>query len=192
MANNQLKQQKVEKNNPVVWIANWDGGPKGLASVNNANLNQAVIRQLNEATFNLFSNDFINYAQGLILCMNQAGVLNRFFTTGGSPATTGIYTGISSSIIFKCVRMPAEFKDKKNILSSPYDYGEKLILGVTFEDPNSLGGNATAQFPKGTTPFASNVQNGRRMIPVYRDLNIRGRCLRGSGSSTGTSIGVWS
>ena len=30
------------------------------------------------------------------------------------------------------------------------------------------------------------------MITVYRDLNIKGRCLKGSGASTGSSIGVWS
>ena len=182
MANNQLKQQKVERNNPVVWIANWDGGPKGLASVNNVGLNNAVIRQLGGPTFNLFTNDFINYAQGVILCVNQSGVLNKFFVPGAGTATGGIYTGISGSIIFKCVRMPGEFKEKKNILSSFYDYGEKLILGVTFEDPNSLVGNQTPQIPNGAQAYASNVKGGRRMIAVYRDLNIRGRCLKGSGT----------
>ena len=201
MANNQLKQQKVERNNPVVWIADWNGSNKGLESIKNANLSAAVIRQLGLPTANLFLDNFINYKEGVILGMNQAGVLNKFFEreTGRTPA--GIFVGIASSIVFKCVRMPGEFKEQKNILSSAYAYGEKLILGVAFEDPNSLIGNQTSQtsqtpqivqIPNGAQASASNVKGGRRMITVYRDLNIKGRCLKGSGASTGSSIGVWS
>ena len=192
MANNQLKQQKVERNNPVVWIADWNGSNKGLGSVKNEYLSAAVIRQLGVPTSNLFLDNFINYTEGVILCMNQAGVLNKFFATGAGTIRGGIYTGIASSIIFKCVRMPGEFKNQKNILSSAYAYGEKLILGVTFEDQNSLVGNQTSQVPKGATASTSNVTGGKRMITVYRDLNIKGRCLKGSGASTGNSIGVWS
>ena len=88
--------------------------------------------------------------------------------------------------------MPGEFKNQKNILSSTYAYGEKLILGVTFEDQNSLVGNQTSQVPKGAVASTSNVTGGKRMITVYRDTNIKGRCLKGSGASTGSSIGVWS
>ena len=116
MANNQLKQQKVERNNPVVWIADWNGSNKGLGSVKNADLSAAVIRQLGVPTSNLFLDNFINYTEGVILCMNQAGVLNKFFDTGAGTIRGGIYTGIASSIIFKCVRMPGEFKEQKNIL----------------------------------------------------------------------------
>ena len=192
MANNQLKQQKVERNNPVVWIADWNGGNKGLGSVQNQYLSAAVIRQLGVPTSNLFLDNFINYTEGVILCMNQAGVLNKFFATSTRTTGAGIFTGIASSIIFKCVRMPGEFKNQKNILSSAYAYGEKLILGVTFEDQNSLVGNQTSQVPKGATASTSNVTGGKRMITVYRDLNIKGRCLKGSGASTGNSIGVWS
>jgi hypothetical protein len=192
MANNQLKQQKVEKNNPVVWIADWNGGNKGLGTVKNAFLSAAVIRQLGVPTSNLFLDNFINYTEGVILCMNQAGVLNKFFETATGTTGAGIFTGIASSVIFKCVRMPGEFKNQKNILSSAYAYGEKLILGVTFEDQNSLVGNQTAQVPKGAQASSINVSGGRRMITVYRDLNIKGRCLKGSGASTGNSIGVWS
>ena len=193
MANNQLKQQKVERNHPVVWIADWNGSNKGLESIKNANLSAAVIRQLGLPTANLFLDNFINYKEGVILCMNQAGVLNKFFDTGAGTIRGGIYTGIASSIIFKCVRMPGEFKNQKNILSSTYAYGEKLILGVTFEDQNSLVGNQTSQVPKGAAASTlSNVTGGKRMITVYRDLNIKGRCLKGSGASTGNSIGVWS
>lgn len=193
MANNQLKQQKVERNNPVVWIADWNGSNKGLGSVQNQYLSAAVIRQLGVPTSNLFLDNFINYTEGVILCMNQAGVLNKFFATGAGTIRGGIYTGIASSIIFKCVRMPGEFKNQKNILSSTYAYGEKLILGVTFEDQNSLVGNQTSQVPKGAAASTlSNVTGGKRMITVYRDLNIKGRCLKGSGASTGSSIGVWS
>ena len=192
MANNQLKQQKVERNNPVVWIADWNGSNKGLGSVQNQYLSAAVIRQLGVPTSNLFLDNFINYTEGVILCMNQAGVLNKFFATGAGTIRGGIYTGIASSIIFKCVRMPGEFKNQKNILSSAYAYGEKLILGVTFEDQNSLVGNQTSQVPKGAVASTSNVTGGKRMITVYRDLNIKGRCLKGSGASTGSSIGVWS
>ena len=192
MANNQLKQQKVEKNNPVVWIADWNGSNKGLESIKNAYLSAAVIRQLGLPTANLFLDNFINYKEGVILGMNQGGVLNKFFATGTAGGATGIYRGISDSVVFKCVRMPGEFKDQKNILSSPYAYGEKLILGVTFEDPNSLIGNKTAQIPNGAAASASNVKGTSRMITVYRDLNIKGRSLKGSGASTGNSIGVWS
>ena len=192
MANNQLKQQKVERNNPVVWIADWNGSNKGLGSVQNQYLSAAVIRQLGVPTSNLFLDNFINYTEGVILCMNQAGVLNKFFATGAGTIRGGIYTGIASSIIFKCVRMPGEFKNQKNILSSAYAYGEKLILGVTFEDQNSLVGNQTSQVPKGAVASTSNVTGGKRMITVYRDTNIKGRCLKGSGASTGSSIGVWS
>jgi len=192
MANNQLKQQKVEKNNPVVWIADWNGSNKGLGSVQNQYLSAAVIRQLGLATANLFLDNFINYKQGVILGMNQAGVLNKFFERRTGATAAGIFVGIASSIVFKCVRMPGEFKDQKNILSSPYAYGEKLILGVTFEDQNSLVGNQTPQIPNGAAASASNVRGTSRMITVYRDLNIKGRCLKGSGASTGSSIGVWS
>jgi hypothetical protein len=196
MANNQLKQQKVEKNNPVVWIADWNGSNKGLGTVKNEYLSAAVIRQLGLSTANLFLDNFINYKEGVILGMNQAGVLNKFFERRTGTTAAGIFVGIASSIVFKCVRMPGEFKDQKNILSSPYAYGEKLILGVTFEDPNSLVGNQTTQVPpqvpNGAAASVSNVTGGRRMITVYRDLNIQGRCLKGSGASTGNSIGVWS
>jgi len=192
MANNQLKQQKVEKNNPVVWIADWNGSNKGLGSVQNQYLSAAVIRQLGVPTSNLFLDNFINYTEGVILCMNQSGVLNKFFETATRTTGAGIFTGIASSVIFKCVRMPGEFKNQKNILSSAYAYGEKLILGVTFEDQNSLMGNQIAQVPKGAQASSINVSGGRRMITVYRDLNIKGRCLKGSGASTGSSIGVWS
>lgn len=192
MANNQLKQQKVEKNNPVVWVCDWNGSNKGLGSIKNPYLSQAVIKQLGLTTSNFFLDDFINYKEGVILCMNQGGVLNKFFTVGTPSGNTGIYRGISDSIVFKCVRMPGEFKNQKNILSSAYAYGEKLILGVTFEDPNSLVGNQTAQIPNNASAFKSNVRGGTRMITVYRDLNIKGRSLKGSGTSTGSSIGVWS
>jgi len=198
MANNQLKQQKVEKNNPVVWIADWNGSNKGLGSVKNEYLSAAVIRQLGLPTANLFLDNFINYKEGVILGMNQAGVLNKFFERRTGITAAGIFVGIASSIVFKCVRMPGEFKDQKNILSSPYAYGEKLILGVTFEDPNSflLKEDKTPQIPpqipNGAAASVSNVTGGRRMITVYRDLNIKGRCLKGSGASTGNSIGVWS
>ena len=201
MANNQLKQQKVERNNPVVWIADWNGSNKGLESIKNANLSAAVIRQLGLPTANLFLDNFINYKEGVILGMNQAGVLNKFFERETGRTAAGIFVGIASSIVFKCVRMPGEFKEQKNILSSAYAYGEKLILGVAFEDPNSLIGNQTSQtsqtsqivqIPNGAQASASNVKGGRRMITVYRDLNIKGRCLKGSGASTGSSIGVWS
>ena len=67
-----------------------------------------------------------------------------------------------------------------------------LILGVTFEDQNASIGNQTPQIPNGAQASASNVRGGKRMITVYRDLNIKGRCLKGSGASTGSSIGVWS
>jgi hypothetical protein len=192
MANNQLKQQKVEKNNPVVWIADWNGAAKGLGSIKNDFLSAAVIRQLGLATSNLFLDNFINYKEAVILGMNQAGVLNKFFTVATPTGNTGIYRGISDSIVFKCVRMPGEFKDQKNILSSPYAYGEKLVLGVSFEDLNTLGGNTTPQIPNNAQASASNVRGGTRMITVYRDLNIKGRSLKGSGASTGSSIGVWS
>ena len=192
MANNQLKQQKVERNNPVVWIADWNGSNKGLESIKNANLSAAVIRQLGLPTANLFLDNFINYKEGVILGMNQAGVLNKFFERETGRTAAGIFVGIASSIVFKCVRMPGEFKEQKNILSSAYAYGEKLILGVTFEDQNSLVGNQTSQVPKGAVASTSNVTGGKRMITVYRDTNIKGRCLKGSGASTGSSIGVWS
>ena len=192
MANNQIKQQKVERNNPVVWIADWNGTAKGLGSINNAYLKNAVIKQLGVPTANLFLDDFINYKEGVILCMNQAGVLNKFFTVATPTGNTGIYRGISDSIVFKCARMPGEFKNQKTILSSPYAYGEKLILGVAFEDPETLSGNQTPQVPNNAKTSASNVRGGTRMITVFRDLNIKGRCLKGSGASTGSSIGVWS
>ena len=123
MANNQLKQQKVEKNNPVVWIADWNGSNKGLESIKNEYLSAAVIRQLGLATANLFLDNFINYKEGVILGMNQAGVLNKFFERRTGKTAAGIFVGIASSIVFKCVRMPGEFKEQKNILSSPYGHG---------------------------------------------------------------------
>lgn len=192
MANNQLKQQKVERNNPVVWIADWNGTNKGLSSINNPYLISAVKKQLGTPTANLFLDDFINYREGVILCMNQAGILNKFFTIGTPAGNTGIYRGISDSVVFKCVRMPGEFKNNKTSLSSAYAYGEKLVLGVSFEDPDTIIGNQTPQIPINATAYQGNVRGATRMIAIYRDLNIKGRSVKGSGTSTGSSIGVWS
>jgi len=137
MANNQIKYQKVEKNNPVVWVCDWNGSSQGLGTIKNTSLSGAVIRQLGAGTFDLFKDDFVNYKAGVILCMNQGGMLNKFFTVASpSGVNLGAYRSISDSIVFKCVRMPGAFKDQKNILSSPYGYGEKLFLTVSIEDPD--------------------------------------------------------
>jgi len=197
MANNQIKYQKVEKNNPVVWVCDWNGSSQGLGTIKNTSLSGAVIRQLGAGTFDLFKDDFVNYKAGVILCMNQGGMLNKFFTVASpSGVNLGAYRSISDSIVFKCVRMPGAFKDQKNILSSPYGYGEKLFLTVSIEDPDTLIGNLVAQVPKGAAVFNSGSSgtsgsSKKRMIVVYRDANIIGRCLKGSAASA-NSIGVWS
>lgn len=192
---NELKNQRLERSSPVVWICDWNGGTKGLGAIKNADLSAAVIRQLGAPTYNLFLNDFINYKEGLILCMNQAGVLNKFFsipTQSGGNVGAGIYRGIADSLVFKCVRMPFEFKDQKTNLSSPYGYGEKLLLTVSFENSATLNGNKTTQLPDKATIYPSILPGGNKLVAIYRDANIRGRSVKGGGTTTGSGIGVWS
>lgn len=192
---NELKNQKLDRTNPVMWICDWNGGTKGLGSIKNPYLNAAVIKQLGSPTYNLFLNDFINYKEGLILCMNQPGVLNKFFsapTQSSGNVGVGIYRGIADSIVFRCVRMPFEFKDQKTNLSSAYGYGEKLLLTVSFENIDTLNGNKTNQLPNNATPYKSVLPGGNKLVAIYRDANIRGRSIKGSGGATGATIGVWS
>lgn len=196
---NELKSQRLERSSPVVWICDWNGGTKGLGSIKNSNLSNAVIRQLGKPTYDLFTSDFINYKEGVILCMNQGGVLNKFFATASQSSGqssgnvgVGIYRGIADSLVFKCVRMPFEFKNQKTNLSTPYSYGEKLLLTVSFENIDTLNGNKTPQLPDKAISYPTKLPGGNKLVAIYRDSNIRGRSIKGGGGTTGAAIGVWS
>jgi len=182
-----------------LYVASWNGAKKGLDGVNNALLSAAVLRHLGQQTASLFKDDFINYNEGVILCMNQASELNKFFdtTTPNPPnqgqGNVGIFVSISNFLRFTCVRMPEEFIKQKSNLTSQYKHGEKLRVAASLENIDKSPGSKVIQVPNGVSAAPSIVPKTKRQVIIYRDTNMRGRGVKGQSSGgTGASIGVWS
>ena len=167
-----------------LYIASWNQDQ--LATSNNTeinkNLKSLIEQQLGTGTASLFSSNFINYKEGYLLCVNTSSILNKFFSSAGT--TDVAFQGISGSLRFTAVKMPAEFIGaSKSNLSSTYQYGEKLKVGFSLE----------------VVPSSDKVQSQRndattsntRQILVYRDMNMRGRSKSGGGT-TSAGVGVWS
>jgi len=174
------------------WVSNWNGnnGLSGFTSVNNTNFKNYVINQLGGTTVTLFNDNFVNYKEGLILCVNQSGVLDKFFTTSSGASAAGAYLDLKNNLRFICVRMPEQFKDKKSQLTSAYELGEKLRVIGSYENQTT-----NIQRPANATSIAQSVvPNTNRQVIIYRDSNIKGRGLKSSasGGGGGSSIGVWS
>lgn len=194
-----LKAYFLSAPDVFLYIASWNGAKKGLNGINNALLSATVVRHLDQETANLFKDDFINYDQGVILCMNQASELNKFFgtTTPNPPnqaqGNVGVFTSISNFLRFTCIRMPEEFIKQKNNLTSQYKYGEKLRVVASLENIDTAPGSKVIQVPNGVSAAPSVVPKTKRQVIIYRDSNMRGRGVKGQSSGgTGTSIGVWS
>lgn len=194
-----LKAYFLGASDVFLYIASWNGAKAGLSGIKNAKLSAAVVRHLGQETASLFQNDFINYTEGVILCMNQASELNKFFgTTVPTPpnqaqGNVGVFASISDFLRFTCVRMPEEFINQKNNLSSQYKYGEKLRVVASLENINTSPGSKVIQVPNGASSAPSIVPKTRRQVIIYRDSNMRGRGVKGQSSGgTGASIGVWS
>lgn len=110
-----------------------------------------------------FNDDFINYKEGIILCVNTSALLNKQQYQNSN--------SFSNSLKFTVVKIPGDFIGvNKSQLSSAYAYGERLRVSASFEKD-----------PKGN-------QNIKTL--TYRDTNIKGRSRTGGQSIGG--IGVWS
>lgn len=71
-------------------------------------------------TGGVFDANFVNYAEGKILCVNTSKALQEFEGDGFSHA------GIKFTMVF----MPEEFRGRASELSSGYLYGEALTVSI--------------------------------------------------------------
>lgn len=191
-----LRMTMVNVSDGFFWIASWNGNNNisGFTAVNNNSFKSYVSNQLGSNTASLFNDNFVNYKEGLILCVNQGGVLDKFFSTSSGtpvvgPSASGAYVSLKNNLRFICVRMPEQFKDKKAQLTSAYEIGEKLRIIGAYE-----GQTKNIQIPANATSIAQSiVPNTNRQVIIYRDSNMKGRGLKSSASGGGgSSIGVWS
>ena len=185
-ATSSLKTSSLTTSFIYLYIASWAGTLDTSATSNNIEINKdlksLIERQLGTGTASLFSSNFINYKEGYLLCVNTSSILNKFFSGTGTSSVA--FQGISGSLRFTAVKMPAEFVGaSKSNLSSTYQYGEKLKVGFSLE----------------VVPITDKVQSQRNdaatsntsQILVYRDMNMRGRSKSGGGT-TSAGVGVWS
>ena len=122
----------------------------------------------------VFASNFINYAEGKILCVNTQTLMNKdVFKSSNS---------VSNTLKFTMVFMPAEFiNSKPSQLTSPYVYGEKIRVIGSFESvvqTDSINGQSQSTI-------------SRNKVYVYRDSNMKARSKSGQ-SQSGTGVGVWS
>jgi hypothetical protein len=189
--NTLLNVSRLAVSDGPLWIASWNGstGSDGLKI--NASLSQMVTSQIKPDLATLFNDSFINYQYGIILCTNQPEDLNKFFTgsTSNSSTVAGANYSLKDNLRFTSVAMPAEFINKKSQLSSPYSLGERLrVVGSLEVQPS----NATlpASIKSSQQPV---VRGTQRQVIIFRDTNIKGRSVKGSGGGGGgSSVGVWS
>ena len=163
---NDLRRTKLGASLINLYIASWDANnnAKGIAATDSNLLRQVVNNQLGKSASVAFESNFINYADGLILCTNTSQILNKFFSPGAT-STAG------PGVRFTIVKMPTEFIDQENSLTSKYAIGEKLGVRAGFETDTSSG--------------------VRKKAMTYRDSNTRGRSrLKTNGGGGGA--GVWS
>ncbi len=146
-------------------IVDWNNsratsGSIGLGSMlgGNATALQDKIRADLGNDYGKFKFDFVNYADTSILCVNT----DKFLRS--------IPVGRVGALKFTLVRMPAEFNEGKEKISSFYEYGERLSVVVGRE----------------------RTLNSRTETIVYRDANVKGRSKKFGSTTTGGGIGVWS
>lgn len=147
-------------------IVDWNNsratnGSIGLGSMVGGNTTalQNKIRADLGNDYSKFQLDFVNYTETSILCVNTDKILSS------------IPAGQVGALKFTLVRMPAEFSEGKEKISSFYEYGERLSVIVGRE----------------------RTLNSRTETIVYRDANVKGRSKKfGSTTTAGGGIGVWS
>lgn len=147
-------------------IVDWNNsratnGSIGLGSMVGGNTTalQNKIRADLGNDYSKFQLDFVNYTETSILCVNTDKILSS------------IPAGQVGALKFTLVRMPAEFSEGKEKISSFYEYGERLSVIVGRE----------------------RTSNSRTETIVYRDANVKGRSKKfGSTTTAGGGIGVWS
>ena len=147
-------------------IADWNGSSAANGSIGWGSIsggNSAALKSKMSAdlgsNYSKFQFDFVNYADTSILCVNTDKILSS------------IPTGQVNSLKFTLVRMPLEFSEGKEKISSFYEYGERLSVIVGRE----------------------RTVNSSTETIVYRDANVKGRSKKfGSTTTAGGGIGVWS
>lgn len=175
-------QSRTLKTSPLkatfldLYIFNYNGDQTGFGFNSlpaSGALRRKIINSVPTAA-TVFASDFINYAEGKMLCVNTPALMNKdVFQT---------FNSVSNTLKFTLVLMPAEFiNSQPNQLSSPYVYGERIRAGGSFEsllETSSINGKTQSVIP-------------RNKVYVYRDSNIKGRS-KGGQSQSGTGVGVWS
>ena len=147
-------------------IADWNGSSAANGSIGWGSISggkSAALKSKMSAdlgsNYSKFQFDFVNYTDTSILCVNTDKILSS------------IPAGQVNSLKFTLVRMPLEFSEGKEKISSFYEYGERLSVIVGRE----------------------RTVNSRTETIVYRDANVKGRRKKfGSTTTAGGGIGVWS
>lgn len=184
-----LNSQPLTRQTQSLHIFNWDGpqdSSRGFRNINSI-FRTICANQKGETATALFDNDFVNYTSGYILCVNTPVLIGSTFGAASSVNANSLL----GSLVFTVVRMPEEFIGNQAILSSKYAYGENLKVYFAYE-LNSL----VSQNPDGLSVGASYVspisQSSSRQAIVPRDMNIKGRAVKGASTGGGGGIGVWS
>lgn len=149
----------------------------------------------------LFKDNFINNKDGIILCVNTPVYIEKFFqespkredypTETEKPGSDEEFKkmmldwntqdkALDSArlmIRFTMVFMPEEFKGRSNqALSSPYVYGEKLLVSASFQKDKLKA-------------EAAQTGGNKQLYLYYTDTNSKGRSAGGRG---GAGAGTWS
>ena len=183
-----INQQPLTSQTKKLYVLKWDDEQNSSRGFSNTSLDLRAIclAQKGEAATRLFDNDFVNYTSGYILCVNTPININS--NLGGSLGSPSA-ASIVGSLVFTVVRMPKEFIGNEANLSSKYLYGEELMVYFSFELNNFV-----SQIPNSFTPVNNPIpysQSSAQSI-VARDMNIKGRAVKGTSTSSGGGIGVWS
>lgn len=193
------RQEKISVAINELYIGDFNGnknikvGFKYLISQNYGHLTQRALSQLGESGYKLFLENFINYRDGYILCVNTPFYLNNFKSSSSAFSITG-------SLIFTAVKMPEQFLDQEGQLSSNYEYGEKITVLFKYENSKNVNTNSSSGLiGKNPTPLPSNYisnipSSASRQILMARDMNTKGRSLKTQSvaGGGGIGIGIWS
>lgn len=181
-----LSVEPLSRQTQDLWIANWNGSSSTTKGFGNTStdLKSLATKQIGSDSAALFDQDFVNYAKGYILCVNTSSQLQSLLAS----ASADVLNTIIQSLVFTVVRMPQDFIGQQELLSSKYEYGEELTVAF------SLQKTTQRQIPQGTSSNNSyvGVPSAQRLYMVPRDLNVKGRSLKGTTSTGGGGIGVWS
>lgn len=174
MPNKEITVSTLTSNQIDTYIANWDGSDSsGLSAAGSSHPIQTIISyQLKSSDISFFQDSFINYNEGLLLCVNTKKMLN-------TSVFNDIKNPLTLYLTFRVVRMPRDFKGlSPTKISTKYSVGEKIRISSTFESEETEVGNTSISATK---------------FLYYRDVNIRGRSKASSSVvSGGGGIGVWS